>query len=130
MKRLFATTALIAVAIIAAACSSTNADSGTPPASAGPADPSAPSITAQNLSFGQAEVAVPAGAPFQLTFTNQDSAPHNVAIYTDSSASQAVYQGEIFSSGTRVYDIPALAPGTYFFRCDVHPDMKGSITAR
>jgi len=26
------------------------------------------------------------------------------------------------------YDVPALAPGSYFFRCDVHPDMAGELT--
>ena len=74
-------------------------------------------------------VKVPAGKAFQLTFDNEDGAPHNVAIYTDSSASQATFQGDIFSSGTRVYDVPALTAGSYFFRCDVHPDMTGTIVA-
>jgi plastocyanin len=127
MKRLIATLALATVALAAAACGSTNA---APPASpAAPADPSAPAISANGLNFDQATVTVPAGEAFQLSFTNKESAPHNVAIYTDSSASQAVFQGEIFSSATKVYDVPALAAGEYFFRCDVHPDMTGTITA-
>src|SRR5919197_712476 len=25
------------------------------------------------------------------------------------------------------YDVPGLEPGTYFFRCDLHPDMKGTV---
>jgi plastocyanin len=128
MKRLIAILALATVALAAAACSSTNA--GVPSAPAAPADPSAPVVIADKLVFDQAEVSVPAGAPFQLTFENRESAPHNVAIYTDSSASQALFQGEIFSSGSRVYDVPALAAGSYFFRCDVHPDMTGTIVAR
>ena len=53
-----------------------------------------------------------------------------MAIFTDSSASQSLYQGEIFSSATKVYDVPALAAGSYFFRCDVHPDMTGTIIAK
>ena len=126
MKRLIATLALATVALAAAACGSTSA---APPASpASPADPSAPAISADQLKFDRADVKVPAGTPFQLSFTNKESAPHNVAIYTDSSASQAVFQGEIFSSATKVYDIPALAAGDYFFRCDVHPDMTGTLT--
>ena len=34
------------------------------------------------------------------------------------------------ASATKVYEVPALAAGSYFFRCDVHPDMQGTITAQ
>jgi plastocyanin len=127
MQRLIATIALAAVALAAAACGSTNA--GQPAAPAASVDPNAPAITAKDIKFVQSEVKVPAGKPFQLSFDNQESAPHNVAIYTDSSASQALFQGEIFSGAARVYQVPALAAGSYFFRCDVHPDMTGTIVA-
>lgn len=130
MKRLIATLALATVALAAAACSSTNAGAGAQDPSAGPADPNAPVIVADALRFTAAEVSVPAGKPFRLTFENREGPPHNVAIYTDASASQVVYQGEIFSGpATKVYDVPALDAGSYFFRCDVHPDMKGALVA-
>ena len=131
MKRLLATLALATVALAAAACSTTNAgEPGTPNPSAAPANPDAIVIVADAMAFDRAEVVVPAGKPFELTFENRESPPHNVAIYTDASASKALYQGEIFSSGTRVYAVPALEAGSYFFRCDVHPDMTGTIVAR
>ena len=131
MKRLIATLALATVALAAAACSSTNAgEPGTPGPSAGPADPDAVVVVAKDLRFTTPEVTAPAGRPFQITFENQESAPHNVAIYADASAAQNLYRGEIFSTGTRVYDVPALAAGSYFFRCDVHPDMQGTIVAK
>jgi plastocyanin len=129
VKRLIATLALATVALAAAACSSTSADNGSS-APAVPADPNAPAITANGLKFAQSNVTVPAGTAFQLTFTNQESAPHNVAIYSDESAASNLFRGEIFSSGSKVYDVPALAAGSYFFRCDVHPDMQGTITAQ
>jgi plastocyanin len=25
------------------------------------------------------------------------------------------------------YQIPALKPGSYYFHCDVHPDMNGTV---
>jgi plastocyanin len=28
---------------------------------------------------------------------------------------------------TVTYDIPALDAGTYYFHCDVHPTMNGSV---
>jgi len=31
---------------------------------------------------------------------------------------------------TIVYDVPALKPGTYFFRCDLHPNMNGTLNVR
>ena len=128
MKRLLATLALATVALAAAACSSTNA--GVPTAPAAPADPNAPVVVAKDMQFVTRDVQVPAGKAFQLSFTNSDGAPHNVAIYTDSSASTNLFRGEIFSSATKVEQVPALAAGTYFFRCDVHPDMQGTITAQ
>ena len=52
-------------------------------APAAPADPNAPVDHRQrHASSTESTVAVPAGKAFQLTFTNQESAPHNVAIYT------------------------------------------------
>ncbi len=108
MKRSLATVALAAVALVAAACSNTYA--GQPAAPAASVDPNAPAIVAKDITFVTTQVKVPAGKAFQLSFDNQDGAPHNVAIYTDSSASQNLFQGEIFSGATRVYQVPALAP--------------------
>ena len=131
MKRLLATLALATVALAAAACSSTNADTATPGASAGPVDPNAPAIVADGMKFTTAQVQVPAGRAFSLAFDNKDGAPHNVAIYIDSSAGTNVFRGDIFGGpASKAYDVPALAAGTYFFRCDVHPDMTGTIVAK
>jgi plastocyanin len=129
VKRLIATLALATVALAAAACAPANAAPGTP----GPtvaADPNSPVVVAKDLKFTTPDVTAPAGKAFALTFENQESAPHNVSIYTDSSASNRLFEGEIFSSGSRVYQVPALAAGTYFFRCDVHQEMTGTIVAK
>jgi plastocyanin len=130
VKRLLATLALATVALAAAACAPANAEVPGTPGPTAAVDPSSPVVVAKDLRFQSADVSAPAGKAFAMTFENQDTAPHNVSIYTDSSASQRVYQGEIFSQGSRVYQVPALTAGTYFFRCDVHPDMTGTLTVQ
>jgi plastocyanin len=38
--------------------------------------------------------------------------------------------GQIVTSATSDQVVPALKAGTYFFRCDVHHDMTGTIVAK
>jgi copper-containing nitrite reductase len=80
-------------------------------------------LTAANIAFDTDCLAAPAGSPFTVIFDNQDPGiPHNLSIYTDDSASQALFTGELVTGPKKTtYKIDALDPGTYFFRCDVHP---------
>jgi plastocyanin len=126
MKRLFLSLGLVVLAAVTVACSGASGA----PASAGPVDPNAPVITAQNNAFSPGTLDVTANKAFSLVLDNKDSAPHNVAIYTDSSASSQVSVGEIVSNAKATQQVPALAPGSYFFRCDVHKDMTGTINAK
>ena len=127
MKRLVLTLGLVAAAAVFAACSSATAVQPTP---SGPIDPNGPTIVAKDLKFQTPAVDVKAGENFTLHFDNQDSAPHNVAIYTDSSAGTAISVGQVITSSKADQVVPALKPGSYFFRCDVHHDMTGTITAK
>ena len=85
---------------------------------------------AQNNAFNPSTLDVKADKAFSLTLDNKDAAPHNVAIYSDSSAATSVSVGEIVSSTTATQQVPALAAGSYFFRCDVHHEMTGTINAK
>jgi len=125
MKRLIATIGLVIVAAVAAACSTTAAA----PVASGPvAD--GPTIVAKDLKFQTTAVEVKAGTNLTVHFDNEDSAPHNVAIYTDSGAATPVSVGQIVTSSRSDQVVPALKAGTYFFRCDVHHDMTGTIVAK
>ena len=126
MKRLVLTLALVAVAAVSAAC----AASAPAPSVTGSVDPNGPTIVAKDMKFQGGEVDVQAGENLTVHFDNQDTAPHNVAIYTDSNASTPVAIGQIVTSGKTDVVVPALAAGTYFFRCDVHHDMTGTIVAK
>ena len=68
-----------------------------------------------------------AGTEVTLTITNKDSGvPHNLTILEGSTK---VFEGEQFVGiATEEYTLPALdAAKSYTFRCDVHPNMKGTI---
>jgi plastocyanin len=87
-------------------------------------------VSAQGLRFDTSSLTAPASEPFTLVFHNDDpGVPHNVAIYADSSASTALFVGDVFNGpATMNYSVDALDPGSYFFRCDVHPQMAGTLT--
>jgi hypothetical protein len=89
--------------------------------------------TAAELSFGSTTLQAPGNAPFNLVFDNQaPGVAHNVAIYTNSSASTVLFRGALVTGvKTVTYHVPALKPGTYFFRCDVHPtQMTGTFVVK
>jgi plastocyanin len=126
MKRLLLALCLVAVAAIGAACSSASAQ----PLPSGPVDANGPTIVATHMAFSPSTVEIAANKNVTIHFDNQDSAPHNVAIYTDSTASEKVSIGEVISASKADQVVPALAAGTYFFRCDVHTDMTGTIVVK
>ena len=91
-------------------------------------------LSAQNIAFDKSSITVPAGAAVTVDFDNKDSGiPHNFAVYTDSSASQSIFKGEtITGPATTTYHFTAPSdPGTYYFRCDVHPEqMNGNFVVQ
>ena len=118
--------ASIVVAVVVTACSAAAGRDGPPPS----APPGGAVIVARDLAFDRALLEVPAGMAFALVFENRDGAPHNVAIL-DQADGQALFTGEIFGGpASRTYAVPAIAAGTYAFRCDVHPEMAGTVVAR
>ncbi len=99
-----------------------------------PAPPAAPcrpsgtevQVTARNLAFDKDCLAAPAGSAFTIRFDNADpGVPHNVSIL---SANQPRFTGEIVNGPEVVtYRVNALQAGQFDFRCDVHPQMRGTF---
>ncbi len=85
-------------------------------------------ITAQGTAFDTSELALPADEPSTIVFHNNDSLPHNVAIYTAEGGDQ-LFAGDIITATTAEYPVPPLEAGSYYFQCDVHPtEMNGTVT--
>lgn len=131
MKRLVLGLGLVALAVITAACSGGSGASASAPAASAPAA-SAPAgdaivVVAKDVKFSTASITAPADEAFQIVLDNQESAPHNIAI--KDAAGTVVFKGEIVTSTQVTNDVPALAAGAYEFFCEVHPDMKGTLTA-
>jgi plastocyanin len=75
-------------------------------------------------------LAAPVGEAFTVDFNNADSVPHNFSIYTDDSASENLFEGEIVEGGaaTTYQPTPIEEEGDLFFRCDLHPTtMTGTF---
>ena len=123
-------TLILVFATALAACSgnseeSQSADGGTG-GTATVAD-GAVEITADGLAFDATTIEATAGEDFTITLVNNDSAPHNISIYTEEGG-ESLVTGETAEAGQTVtIDVSALDAGEYYFQCDIHPDMNGSV---
>ncbi|HEX5370017.1 MAG TPA: cupredoxin domain-containing protein [Dehalococcoidia bacterium] len=93
--------------------------------------PTTVDISAQSLQFDKHSMTVSAGQPVTINFNNKDAGvSHNIAVYTNKSASSKIFGGDLDAGPkTLTYNFTAPStPGTYYFRCDVHPDtMNGEF---
>lgn len=86
-------------------------------------------ISAKNIAFDKKELAFPEEQKVRLVFTNNDAGiPHNVSIYNDESGTETFFEGETFSGvASKAYEVEPLKKGAYYFKCDVHPSMNGTV---
>ena len=84
-------------------------------------------ISAADLEFNVTNIEAPAGEDFTITLVNSDTAPHNLSIYTEEGG-QVLAIGPMGEAGDTVTtEVTALEPGTYYFHCDLHPEMNGTL---
>ena len=83
-------------------------------------------LVAEDIAFDKNTITVPAGAKVTVNFDNRDSGvPHNFAVYESEAAEKVIFRGLIVTGLAKTeytFDAPAV-PGTYFFRCDIHPTL-------
>jgi plastocyanin len=89
-------------------------------------------VVAQGLQFDTSEIDLPADAPTTITFTNNDAGTqHDIAIFQDDTLAKVLFRGDLVTGVATVkYDVPGLPAGTYYFHCDVHPTMSGSVVVK
>jgi plastocyanin len=98
----------------------------TPPAAGGG---NSVDVKTEGFAFNPTEITVPAGEPITFNFTNADSAPHTFTLYVDEKFTQAIDGGSA-SEDTPEITVAFVAPGEYYFRCEVHPSqMQGELVA-
>ena len=89
-------------------------------------------VTASNLAFDTDTLDFKAGEETPLTFDNQDasSIQHNVAIYEEEGGAD-IFVGDVIPGGQSVeYSVPSMEAGEYYFQCDVHPGMNGTVSVQ
>ena len=87
-------------------------------------------VSAQNVAFDTDTIEFPADEPAEIEFVNEDSSSvqHNISIYEDDSAEQEIFKGQVIPGGDSIpYEVPPTPAGTYYFQCDVHPGMNGTV---
>jgi plastocyanin len=87
-------------------------------------------LSAQGFAFDSSSLSVTAGVSVTIRFVNKDNAPHNFSLYDSAALQKNLFKGEFITgpNATIEYKFTAPAiPGTYYFRCDSHPNMKGNL---
>ena len=119
------------VAVVAAGAVATRVGAPAEEGGGGTGGAVAVAIAAQNIKFDKDKLSFPAGQNVTIRFNNQDAGiEHNVAIYSGKDATgESVFQGEIITGpATANYRFEAPSEGSYYFQCDVHPQMNGTAT--
>ncbi len=105
------------------------AGAGAAAESGAPAGPTT-SIVAEGNAFATDQIVLAAGKQASIELENRDSAQHNLSIYEDEGASDALFEGDLVDpASSATYEFDAPPKGEYYFQCDVHPDMNGTVTS-
>jgi plastocyanin len=112
--------------------SSSSGSSGGGSSSAAAA-PGTLTLAASNLAYDKRSLTALPNTQTKLQFENKDAGVlHNFSIYNNNRATTKIFVGELTTGpNTTTYTFTTPAAGTYFFRCDSHPDqMTGTFNVK
>lgn len=135
--------ALVGLVFVAAACGGGTTDQGQrSPTPTGTAETPTPTedattdgaaieleVEAEDFAFEESTYTVAAGANVELKFKNRDEGvPHTFSIYTSDDAQEEIFDtGNVTGDAEETFQFQAPEAGTYYFQCDVHPNMNGDF---
>jgi len=124
-----AATTIVTTVSVTPTTPATTLPSTTEPAmttTAAPTPPVTVDVTIQDFAFSPPSVTVPVGTT--VTWTNQDSAPHQIV----SDATPLFSLGALFTSNQllqgQTFSFTFNNAGTYAYHCGIHLFMKGTVT--
>jgi plastocyanin len=96
----------------------------------GPGQGGAIALSAKNVAYSDTTLTASGGGEVTIDFSNEDTQPHNVAVFDGKDATAPVlFRGDIVAPGDKAtFQFQAPPPGSYYFHCDVHPQMTGTLT--
>lgn len=85
-------------------------------------------IVADDLEFDLDRMDLAAETDIKLIFDNEDEGvPHNWSLYTEKGG-KVLFEGEIITGPDTIsYEFTAPDSGSFYFQCDVHPNMSGEV---
>ncbi len=90
-------------------------------------------VEAEDFSFEPNTVTVGAAAAIELKFKSRDEGvPHTFTVYESENAERQIFDtGNLTGDAEETYRFAAPSEaGSYFFRCDVHPEMTGAFVVQ
>ncbi len=86
-------------------------------------------MQAVNITFAPSSLSAPAGTPITVTLQNQDNGlAHNINFFAPGTSTSIGATDVVQGVSTQTLSLGSLAPGSYHFKCDVHPtQMSGTL---
>ena len=88
-------------------------------------------LTAQSLSFDTNRIALGACSPTTIKLVNGDAVAHNFSIWDSSNYKRHYFNGRnVLPGSTMAYSLKTPASGRYYFQCDIHSNMNGTLVLK